>query len=323
VTLTGGSGITVTSVAVTSCGPLVPLLDAPATYDPVTKTISLTIADTNRWTREVVAPARDYAWNDSIVITTPTGLVNGTAGTYLRLTGMDSTIGATAATFKNARLWWYDTLLAAHGQPQILYPTGKTRQRTIKIQIVSGAPTVFTLLVRVQTQNANPVAATPPDSQPSWLADDSARLHTGRWSNGFMSKYALAVKFKSGTAQSLKQSAIDSVKGRVIGGFPMVGMYIVQVPTDTSGTALLAAAAKLMTLSQVLTARPYMATGVGPSSLRPKDGPSWSDSSWQLRRDSTRGTNWALERITAQARLAKVEVAVGSRGRSVHSRPPS
>ena len=54
VTLTGGSGITVTSVVIPSCGPLLPLLDAPATYDPVTKIISLTIADTNKWTREVI-----------------------------------------------------------------------------------------------------------------------------------------------------------------------------------------------------------------------------------------------------------------------------
>src|SRR5262249_32594960 len=129
VTLTGGAGITVTRVSISSCGPIVPLVATGATYDPVSKIVTLTVADTNQWTREVVAPARVYAWNDSILISTPSGLTNGTSGTYVRLISMDSTIGAGAATFKNARLWRYDTLLAAHGAPQVLFPAGKSRSR--------------------------------------------------------------------------------------------------------------------------------------------------------------------------------------------------
>ena len=302
VTLSGGSGITVTSVSKPSCGPIIPLLDSAATYNPATKTVSLPIADSNSWALRVTTPARGYAWNDSIIIATPGGLKNGTTGTYLRLVGMDSTIGANSASFKNARLWKYDTLLAAHGQTQVLGPAQKSRRRSIQIQVVTGTPTVFTVLVRVQAQNLYPVPITPPDSEPAWLSDDSARYHTGRFSNGFFSKYAVAVQFQPGVSQQSMQAAIDSVRGRVIGGYPLQKLYIVQVPnpTDTSGTVIQGVTTKLKSFPQVLSAIPFMAAGAGSSYLRPGDGASaWGKGAWGLNRDSTRGQTWALNVLNA------------------------
>ncbi len=234
ITLTGGSSITVTSVSVPSCGPIKPVLAATTMYNPVAKVITLTVADTNAWAREIVAPARVYAWNDNIAITTPTGLVNGTNGTYLRLTGMDSTIGATAATFKNARLWRYDTLLAAHGQPQTLWPATASRTHSIAIQVVSGNPTVFTVLLRVQAQNAYPVTATPPDSVPRWLRSDRPR-------GSRFARLTLRIRhhLQGRHTQAQKQAVVDSLRAKVVGGWALLTSYLVQIPTDSTGACSL------------------------------------------------------------------------------------
>jgi hypothetical protein len=299
ITLTGGSGITVTPVSITSCGPIKPVLEATTTYDPVAKVITLTVADTNTWAREVVAPARVYAWNDSITITTPTGLVNGTGGTYLRLTGMDSTIGSTAAKFKNARLWKYDTLLAAHGQTQTLWPATASRTHTITIQVVSGNPTVFNVLLRVQAQNAYPVPSTPPDSEPAWAADDSALFHSGDLGGNSFSRHVIAVQFQPGTTQPSMQAAIDSVRGRVVGGDVDAETYLIDVPSDTTGTLITSAIAKLQSMAQVWFVDPYMPKSIAPNHRSPNDGGTWSKSAWYSSRDSTRRDAWAFEVLNA------------------------
>lgn len=105
VRLTGGNGIVVTSMSTPSCGPIIPVLDSAASYDPATRTIRLPVAISNTWTREVVAPARVYAWNDSITITAPSGLTDDAAGTHLRLANPDSIIDAGESSFADGRLW--------------------------------------------------------------------------------------------------------------------------------------------------------------------------------------------------------------------------
>jgi hypothetical protein len=301
VTLTGGSGITVTRVSIASCGPIVPLVASGATYDPVSKTVTLTVADTNQWSREVVAPSRVYAWNDSIAISTPPGLTNGTNGTYVRLVAMDSTIGAGAATFKNARLWRYDTLLAAHGAPQVLYAAGKSRSRTIQMQVVSGSATVWTVLLRSQSENAHPVPTTAPNVQPTWLKDDTSLFHStgNKWGGGHISRYVLEVRFKSGTTQLSKQAAVDSVLGIVIGGVTNANVYLIQVPTDNTGALIQEAFDKLQSLSQVSEVLPYLVGVLKGSVRRPNDGNGWNRSGWFGQRDSLHADRWALEAINA------------------------
>jgi hypothetical protein len=316
ITLTGGGGISVTNAGHPNCGPIVPLEPSTAAYDPAAKTITLTIATANKWTREVVAPARVYSWNDSIVITAPSGLANGTGGTYLRLTGMDSTIGGTAATFKNARLWKYDTLLARSGSSRALWPGTNTRTHTVTIQVVSGSPTKFTVLFRVQAQNAYPVPVTPPDAEPAWLADDSAILHSGVWGNGTFSKYALEVDFKLGTAQAQMQAAIDSVRGKVIGGVSIGGIYLVQVPTDSTGALIHAAYNELLAMPQVENVTPYSPRFGQPGFRSPAQASSSSGAQFSAGWAWVSGLRISTPRILASGgsrwvpTLAKREVLV-------------
>lgn len=302
VTLTGGSGITTTVVSTPSCGPIPPFLTAAATYDPVTKIISLPIALKNSWTREVVAPARVYAWNDSIAITAPAGLTNGTSGTYVRLVQMDSTIASGAANLANARLWKYDTLLAAHATPQILNPGVTGRSRNLTMQIVSGAPTVFTVLLRVQAQNAYPVSLVPPDSQPAALYADTNVVINNSYLGGKAVKNTILVLFKVTATQAQRQAAIDSVKGVVVGGDQFLpnqdGYYLVRIANDASGSVMSAAITKLQTLTQVDFAG-TVDLSESHEGREPNDGSGWLRAQYSYKSSDGVGDTWALKMINA------------------------
>ena len=302
VTLTGGSGITTAVASHPSCGPIVPALTSAATYDPVTKTISLPIAISNTWTREVVSPARVYAWNDSLVITTPTGLTNGTSGTYIRLTAMDSTIGSSAATFKNARLWRYDAILAPAGQPQTLLPSGGSTTRAIQMQVVSGSPMVFTVVLRVQAQNAHPVAMIPLlGKPPGTFADTNLILDAANFGPAKVVKNMVDLMFVRTATQAQRQAAIDSVLGVVVGGLKITsngdGFYLVRLPTST-GAGLAAALIKLRSLTQVRVAEPIQFSG-GNLGRIPKDGAGWQNGNYSYSALDRSGSTWALKAIRA------------------------
>jgi hypothetical protein len=298
VTLTGGTGITTAVVTTPTCGPIPPFLTAAATYDPVTKIISLPIALKNTWTREVVAPARVYAWNDSISITTPTGLTNGPSGTYVRLVQMDSTIAVGAANLANARLWKYDTLLAAHATPQILNPGVTGRTRNVAMQIVSGAPTVFTVLLRVQAQNDDVVSALPPNNVPVGLYDDTNIVVNNAYLGRNAIKNTILVLFKATATQAQRQAAVDSVKGVVVGGHPLFpnadGTYLVRVANDASGSVMAAAITKLQSLSQVDFADAIDVTD-GLEGRESNDGTGWDRSQYSYKNTDGSGSTWALK----------------------------
>lgn len=303
ITLTGGTGITTSVVSTPSCGPIPPVLSSAATYDPVTKIISLPMALKNAWTREVVAPARIYAWNDSIAITTPTGLTNGTAGTYVRLVQMDSTIASGAANLANARLWKYDTLLAAHATPQILNPTATSRSRPVTMQVVSGSPTVFTVLLRVQAQNNNVVSALPPAGRPAGLYDDTnVVVNNANLGAGRVVKNTIGVLFKRSATQAQRQAAVDSVQGIIVGGYPAFnnadGVYLVRVPIDGTGTLLAAAISKLQTLSQVDFAD-IVDINATYNGRKPGDGSGWESNQYSYKTSDVSGSTWPLKMINA------------------------
>ena len=72
-----------------------------------------------------------------------------------------------------------------------------------------------------------PVAATPPDTLPAWFQDDSS------WGNVYL-KHIIAVRFDSTATTADRRRAIESVCGRVVGGWRLAGpsedIYAVQVP---------------------------------------------------------------------------------------------
>lgn len=319
VTLTGGSGISTAIVTTPTCGPIPPFLTAAATYDPVTKIISLPIALKNTWTREVVAPARVYAWNDSISITTPTGLTNGPGGTYVRLVQMDSTIAVGAANLANARLWKYDTLLAAHATPQILSPGVTGRTRNVTLQIVSGAPTVFTVLLRAQAQNAYPVSLIPPDSQPVGLYDDTNVVVNNAYLGVKAVKNTILILFTATSTQAQRQAAIDSVKGIVVGGDQFLpnldGNYLVRIQNDISGSAMATAITKLQALSQV----DFVGTldlMEGDRGRKPSDGSGWLKAQYSYK---TSDAYWpiSLEKRSGSAALCGSPKADGGLNKTI------
>jgi hypothetical protein len=186
------------------------------------------------------------------------------------LTGVDSTIGASAATFKNARFWKYDTLLAAHGLSQELYPASKSRRRSIQLQVVSGNPTVFTVLVRVQAQNANPVPALPVFGIPPGIYADTNIVLDPPQMSGRVVKNIVEVIFKASATQAQRQAAIDSIRGTVVGGLPFInngdGLYLVRIPSTSNADPVFAAIATLKAMSQVQFAGTHSLTdrGSGP-----------------------------------------------------------
>jgi hypothetical protein len=102
-----------------------------------------------------------------------------------------------------------------------------------------------------------------PTTVPSWLYDDSSHL-SGNWADpGTTSRFTLILAFKNGTSRQQMQAALDSVNGKIVGGYAPLSHYIVQVPSDTTGALLAAASAKLRTLPQVKRAEPHMTGGVG------------------------------------------------------------
>ena len=70
------------------------------------------------------------------------------------------------------------------------------------------------------------VAATPPDTLPSWFQDDSS------WGNVYL-KHIIAVRFDSTATTADRRHAIEAVCGRVMGGWRLAGptedIYAVQV----------------------------------------------------------------------------------------------
>lgn len=104
------------------------------------------------------------------------------------------------------------------------------------------------------------VPVEPPDSEPSWLYADSNLTSDPRLAWRFV-RGTIMLRFKPGTAQLERQTAIDTIRGRVVGGIRFRGrsgdgLYIVQVPAGESNAALFEAIALLNRLPQVDTAYP-------------------------------------------------------------------
>jgi hypothetical protein len=92
------------------------------------------------------------------------------------------------------------------------------------------------------------VPAVSPDSEPAWLAADSALSQSGYW------KRVILVLFRAGATQAQRQVAIDSIGGSVVGGIRGVGpdgFYIVYIPKAETSVALGEAIACLKSLPQV------------------------------------------------------------------------
>ena len=110
-----------------------------------------------------------------------------------------------------------------------------------------------------QLPRVPPVA---PDTVPAGFFARENWRNASPCSSGPVLRNVVAVRFFAATSPELRQAAVDSVSGQVVGGTRSVptleGTYYVRVRPDESGHAVCAAVMKLMALPEVRYAREVM-----------------------------------------------------------------
>jgi hypothetical protein len=104
------------------------------------------------------------------------------------------------------------------------------------------------------------VPAEAPDTVPAWVVADSTQTGPTRYIPVRFTKNIIGVQFKSDATSSQRQSAIDAVFGRVIGGYRAAGIYLVWVQDPGDGSGIIGAVERLESLPFVAGATPDMAT---------------------------------------------------------------
>jgi hypothetical protein len=138
------------------------------------------------------------------------------------------------------------------------------------------------------------IAMQPPDSSPSWLADDSSYFTDVPFAKG-----VVQVMFRTGTSTAQRQAALDLIGGTVIGGInfdPHEGAYIIRIP-GSDRESLERALTALESLPQVETASEV--TKVSADYREPNDGSGWD--AWRKNANNPEYTSlrWGLEAINA------------------------
>lgn len=296
VTLSGSTGISVTTVAQPSCGPVVPVISGTPKFSRSTGVVQLPVSLANQGTGKYQPSVWLLGWVDSIqqVTPAPPPALSRTFQTP------DSIVADNAQQFPKARIWKYDTLLRANSAQLQRLDAGRTsRPRTIKIQVASTL-TKFRVQFRGRAGVVDlTVPATPPDSisaavltsilSPSNMVVSGARPH--------IPQDVVSVGFRSTATQADKQSAIDMIAGEVIGGVPIDdgAFYFVRFVGDGTMAKLDQVLRTLEALSQVESAT--VVSEVGLNYLAPNDGTNWN--LWQVTPSSANGRNWALEAVAA------------------------
>lgn len=280
-TITSPTAVTVTYPNRASCaGGYVVIRSANATWSQSGgRTLTLKLRILNRSGGAVPLPVRVTLPKTGIVVLTPAG----TPSSKVQATNADSVLP------DSSRLWRFGTTgqLAANDSTAAKTLTFNVQSPATKIRLTFATPTT-----------TSGVPALPPDSLPAWVQADSSLDPVSH-----ATKNIVVVLFKPGTSQAQRQTAIDSIHGRVVGGLPEIaggdGVYYVFVQDDGTGSVLNAAVQLLWTLPQVgLAYRDVRVTQ--PNYLRPNDGVGWHKADWALSPDSASATaRWGFEAISA------------------------
>ncbi len=143
--------------------------------------------------------------------------------------------------------------------------------------------------------------ATVPTVTPNWFFRD-----TSLTADRSKVKRVLVVAFVAGTSTAMRQAALDTVQGTVVGGSPLGGIgppdeghYFIRVPWATTYQLLDSARRLLETKTVVKYAGPYMRFGL--DGRRPNDqgtgSPTWKAADWSFSPDSSGGGNFSLEEL--------------------------
>lgn len=191
--------------------------------------------------------------------------------------------------------FFYDTILAPQ---QITQPRRWEYNVPRSVARFSFSVRIFTF-----TPPENKVPDVPPSG---WLipGDSVAKLYAytnAVWTHPRLSgpypRNIIEVFFDRSATREDRQSALDMVSGRVIGGGGV--FYYVQVPTTTAN-ALWSSIDRLAALPHVRMAMPDIVTqGTTTFYRRPDDGPGWRKPDWALSIDSAAGGNWGPEAVAA------------------------
>ena len=155
-----------------SCGPIVPQLAGPLTYDVSAHAVHIPIRVANNWRREVAGPLRVLAWNERITDIAPAPSCgrsarvshgescppwNGPEGGRVPLVGFDSTIGAGASEFASALIWRVDATAGTRHGPALLPAESASAARVITMTLIDTTVREFTIQLRALAENEHPV----------------------------------------------------------------------------------------------------------------------------------------------------------------------
>ncbi|MBL8960141.1 MAG: S8 family serine peptidase [Gemmatimonadetes bacterium] len=260
------------------------LSDTAATFDAATGALRVAIVMENLGTAAIV-PRVQLRFNaDSVTRLDANGNPVGGANDIL---GYQP--DSASATGRIA-FWRFDGYLAPAGQPQVLMPGARTQRRWVEFRGTTWSHrTRLKLFATGQEQELVPAQA--PDSIPHSLLNRIITPSSGlKYYHG-----VLYVGFVRGTTQQEKARVVGLVNGRVVGGRPDPavdgGMYLLQLPTDTSQATLVAAEVILGAQASVVWTRRQLRLDVVPAWRRPNDGAGWQRGDWRVRGDSLLSPN--------------------------------
>lgn len=207
----------------------------------------------------------------------------GDTGT-VELTNHDGTQNFTGA---NQPYFFYDTILP---------PQGVTSAKRWEFRMPRTVQSFgFSVRVFTATSQERRVPNQAPEGRPRWFyALENSRPCTGLMAGPCLPN-VVTIQFTASASQEERQSAIDMIGGKVVGG--TLGAYHVEIPRDTTMKNLRDAVEQLRKLPQAQYVAPF-STAVGTVDyLRPTDGTGFTK--WQMNPDSADSENWALEQIAA------------------------
>jgi hypothetical protein len=282
--LHGRDSITVDSVTAApgggeGCGTIRPIIVGKPTFGRARRIIGLPIALENTGPRALRAPARLYAWEDSVIITAPSRLVGNHYAGHVGFAPADSSIPTMSSRFGGSLLWRFDALLATSGESQVLAVGARSRVRWIELTVMPGVLELRTTLWGEAGRAGTPVPLVAPDGVEAnvWAAlTVPQNIFSERAGGPRFVRNAVWVVFQASATQADRQAAIDLVSGDVIGGSrlgqpPYGGTYLVRLPgatvtaPDSALGPILRARARLRELPTVKYVWPVILDPPGPT----------------------------------------------------------
>lgn len=282
------------------CGGLVPVLDTAAVqFNATTGIVQIPLRLYNGTGSPIESPVRLRFFRDSV----QRALSDGTP---VSGTGNLSAPGDSVSADGTIDFWFYDDSLAPAWRNPVLRDGARSEVRWLGVHAAdwSYAHSIV-IAARGEESEVFAVPMVASSSRPVVLWDSLGTTidnSPGMPANVRFHRQILVVAFHEGTSQQQRDQAIDSVRGRIVGGRHTgvpEAYYYVFLPHATTAEPFRTARMTLSSLPQVAIAALHSIDPMDSASyLSPRDGPGeWR--TWKVNPDSALGANWALEAIGA------------------------